>query len=164
VSWIREIQYRYLSRNTKNKWFKTPITHVLLYGSECWTLNKDNEERLKTFERKILRKIYGPMNEGGKWRIRCNNELYKLRNESNVTGVMKAGRVRWLGHLIPTDDYHPCNEVTCDQLCGARRKARRSTRWLDDVERDLERANVSNWKMKARGRSVWRNIIGAVLA
>jgi hypothetical protein len=33
-----------------------------------------------------------------------------------------------------------------------------------DVERDIKRANVGKWKMKAQDRLVWRNIIGAVFA
>jgi hypothetical protein len=53
----------------------------------------DNEERLKTFERKIYRKIYGPVNGGGKWHIRYNNKLHKLHNEPNVIGVTKAGKL-----------------------------------------------------------------------
>jgi hypothetical protein len=65
--WTKEkITIRHLSRNTKCKLYKTLTRPVLLYGSECWTLDKDNEERLKTFEEKILRKIYGPVNKGGK--------------------------------------------------------------------------------------------------
>jgi hypothetical protein len=74
----KQLQSRYLSRSAKCKLYKTLTRPVFLYGSESWTLNKDNEERLKTFERKILRKIYGPVNEGEIWRIRYNNELYKL--------------------------------------------------------------------------------------
>jgi hypothetical protein len=111
----------------------------------------------------LFRKIYWPVKAGRKWHIRCNKKSYKRHNQPNVIGVIKAGRVRWLGHLIRADDSNPCKKVTFIQLYGTRRIGRPSARWPDDVDKDLKRANVSNWKMKARDRSVWRNIFGVVL-
>jgi hypothetical protein len=55
-----------------------------MYGSESWPLSKKDENLLQIFERRILRKIYGPINEGGIWGIRYNNELYKLYNEPDI--------------------------------------------------------------------------------
>jgi hypothetical protein len=49
-------------------------------------------------------------------------------------------------------------------LYGERRIGRPSTRWLDDVENDLKKINVNQWKIKARDRAKWRSITGAVLA
>jgi hypothetical protein len=45
------------------------------YASETWVIRKENERALNTSRRKILRKIYGPVNEGGHWIIRTNEEL-----------------------------------------------------------------------------------------
>jgi hypothetical protein len=39
---------------------------------------------LNTFKRKILRRIYGPTQEGGRWRPRWNNELYTLYKDLNI--------------------------------------------------------------------------------
>jgi hypothetical protein len=52
-----------------------------MYGSENSPLAKKDENLLQIFERRILRRICGPINEGGIWRIRYNNELYKLYSE-----------------------------------------------------------------------------------
>ena len=41
--------------------YKTLIRPVLTYASETWVLSKTNERQLAVFERKILRKIYGPL-------------------------------------------------------------------------------------------------------
>jgi uncharacterized Rossmann fold enzyme len=54
---------------------------------------------LNTFERKILRRIYGPTYEGG-W----NNELYSLYKESNIVEDIKIRRLEWAGHIITMEE------------------------------------------------------------
>jgi hypothetical protein len=62
---------RELNRSSKLKIYKTLIRPVVTYGSETWTLTSRNEQQLKIFEGKILRKIFGPIqDEDGIWRIR----------------------------------------------------------------------------------------------
>jgi hypothetical protein len=56
--------------------YKTLIRPILMYGSESWPVSKQEENILQIFERKILRRIDGPINEVGMWRIRYNNELH----------------------------------------------------------------------------------------
>jgi hypothetical protein len=55
---------------------------------------------LRIFERRILRRICGPIKENGIWRSRYNNELYKLCIEPDTVKVIEAGRLRWLGHFL----------------------------------------------------------------
>jgi hypothetical protein len=55
-----------------------------MYGSDSWPLSKKGEILLQIFGRRILRRIYGPFDEGGIWRIRCNNELCKLCSEPDT--------------------------------------------------------------------------------
>jgi hypothetical protein len=64
--------------------YKTLIHTVLTYGSETWTLSKNSENALSTFEREILRRIYGPVQDNGQWRIRYNNELCELYGEPDL--------------------------------------------------------------------------------
>ena len=53
--------------------YKTLIKPTLCYESVTWTLTQMSEQMLNTFERKILRRIYGPTHEGGSWHHRWNN-------------------------------------------------------------------------------------------
>jgi hypothetical protein len=69
-----------------------------MYGSEIWTLTKSDENLLRIFERKILRKIYGPFQGGDTWRIRNNEELNRSINREDVVNFINAQRIRWLGH------------------------------------------------------------------
>jgi hypothetical protein len=51
------------------------------------------------FERKILRKIFGPIYENGSWRIKTNQELDKLIKHKNVINFARAQRLGWYGHI-----------------------------------------------------------------
>jgi hypothetical protein len=75
------------------------IRPVVTYGSETWTLTKADENLLRIFERKILRKIYGPIQEGDTWRIRSNEELNRYINGEDIVKFIKVQRRRLLGHV-----------------------------------------------------------------
>jgi hypothetical protein len=54
---------------------------------------------LNTFEKKILRKIFGPVQEKGEWQLRHNQELYQLYRSFDIVSTIKSGRLRWAGHI-----------------------------------------------------------------
>jgi hypothetical protein len=76
--------------------YRSVVKPVVTYGSETWTLAVADEELLRRWERKILRKIYGAVNDNGQWRIRKNEEIKALYNKP---GDIKINRLRWLGHV-----------------------------------------------------------------
>jgi len=78
------MESRIISRNTKTLLYKTLIRPVPIYGAETWVLAKQDEHRLSIFERKILRRIYGPVMDGERWRIRTNQELYQQCGENDI--------------------------------------------------------------------------------
>jgi hypothetical protein len=89
--------------------------------SESWALTKTEGNKINTFERKILRKIYGQINENGSWRSRDNHELYQLYEYSEIIKVIKTGRLRWLGHLYRANETDPCRKVTFTKTEGRRK-------------------------------------------
>jgi hypothetical protein len=95
---------RIISRNIKTLLYKTLIRPVHTYGAERWVRTKQDEHRLSIFERKILQRIYGPVTDGGRWRIRNNQELYQLCGENNIAKIYKLSRLRWAGYVICQDD------------------------------------------------------------
>ena len=55
---------------TKMEIYKTMIRPVVTYLSQTWTVTAKDENNLHIFERRILRKIFGPLNIDNVWRIR----------------------------------------------------------------------------------------------
>jgi hypothetical protein len=74
----KHLKSDFISRTTKILLHKTLVRPILLYGAECWTLSRTNEKMVDVFERKILRRIYGPIKDRDQWRCRFNKELYDL--------------------------------------------------------------------------------------
>jgi len=82
---------RALNRSSKLKIFTALIRPAVTYGCEAWTLTSRNEQQLRIFERKILRKIFGPVqDENGIWRIRKNHELNELIENVDIVRFIKC--------------------------------------------------------------------------
>jgi hypothetical protein len=80
-----------LSKNTKIKIYRTIILPVVLYGCETWSLTLREEHRLREFENRVLRGIFGPKRDGvtGEWRRLHNEELTDLYSSPNINRVIK---------------------------------------------------------------------------
>ena len=83
----------HISRNSKLQIYRTLVRPVVTYGSESWALTMEEERALEVFEKKILRKIYGPVKKKGLWRIRRNDELEAIIKGENI--------VRFINPLNP---------------------------------------------------------------
>ena len=160
----KHFRSHYINIRTKCILYETLIRPVLLYGAETWATTKCDKNKIRTFERKILRRIYGPVNEGGRWRIRYNDELYQLFNEPEIVKEVKSRRVRWLGHLFRTEEQYPCRKLTFTRPYSTRKIGRPPKRWLDCAEEDLRECAVSRWKTRALDRVQWKSITKAVKA
>jgi hypothetical protein len=128
-------------------------------GAEAWVMSKADEARLGVFERKILRRNYGPLCEGATWRSRYNEELYRLYDEIGLVTAVRISRLRWAGHIVRMEDNLPCKKITLDKPEGRRRVGRPNLKWMDGVMRDAERLGVRNWRSKAKDRVGCRRLL-----
>ena len=69
---------------------------VVLYGCDTWSLTLREEYRLKVFENRVFRRVFGPKRDGvtGEWRKLHNEELNKLYSSPNIVRVMKSRKMR----------------------------------------------------------------------
>jgi hypothetical protein len=76
---------------------------VSLYN---WSLTLREERRLRVFENRVLRRIFGPKRDEvtGKWRKLHNEELNNLYSSPNIVRVIKLRRMRWVGHVARMEE------------------------------------------------------------
>jgi hypothetical protein len=90
-----------LLKNLKTRIYKTIILHVVLYVCETWSLTLREEHRLRVFENRVLRRIFGSKRDEvtGEWRHLHNEELHDLYSSPSISRIIKARRMRWAGHV-----------------------------------------------------------------
>jgi hypothetical protein len=81
--------------------YKTIILPVVLYGCETWSLALREEHRLRVFENKVLRRIFGVRRDEvtGECRTLHNEDLHDLHFSPSIIRIIKARRMRWAGHV-----------------------------------------------------------------
>jgi uncharacterized membrane protein len=86
---------RLISKNLKIKIYKTVILPVELYGYEAWSLTLGEEHRLRVFDNRVLRKIFGPKrDEAESWRKLQNDEIHSPYSSPNIVRVIKSRSMR----------------------------------------------------------------------
>ena len=95
-----------LSKKLKIKIYSTIILFVFLYGCETWSLTLREEPRLRVFENRLLRRVFGPKRDEvtGEWRKLRNEELSDLYSLPNILRVVKSRRMRWAGHVVRMEE------------------------------------------------------------
>jgi hypothetical protein len=70
------------------------ILPVVLYGCETWSLTLSEEHRLREFENRVLRRIFGPKRDKvmGEWRKLHNEELHNLYSSPDIIRQVKSSQ------------------------------------------------------------------------
>lgn len=123
-------------------------------------LTQGTAEKLDSFERRILRRIYGPMYDKREWRIRYNDEIYQLYKELRLSVYVRLRRLQWSGHIQRMQDGRIPKEVLDGQLGGKRPMGKPRARWEDVVGVDArEILGIRNWRGASRDKDEWRRRI-----
>jgi hypothetical protein len=98
------------------------------------------ERRLKVFENRVLRIVFGPNRDDvtGEWRKLHNEELNDLYFLTNIVRVVKSRRMRWAGHVARMGEGRGVHRVLVGKPEGTRPSERPRHRWEDNIKRDLQ--------------------------
>ena len=93
-------QSKLITRKTKERLYHMVIRPVVVYGSECWVLTENIKQKLLVFERRLLRRIFGPTQKTNEeWRQKTDEVLENLINHKNIVRHIKNKRQSWVGHV-----------------------------------------------------------------
>jgi hypothetical protein len=127
-----------LSKNIKVRIYKTITLPVVFYGCETWSLTLREEHRLRVFENRLLRRIFGPKrNEAtGDWRKLPNVKLHNLYSSPSIR-IIKSRRMRWAGHVARMGEKRNACRILVGKPEGKRPLGRPRRRWVDSIKMDL---------------------------
>jgi hypothetical protein len=130
---------RLLSKNLKIRIYKTITLTVVLYGCETWTLTLREEHRLRVFENRVLRRIFGPKRDEvtGKWRKLRNEELRDLYSSPSIIRIIKSRRMKWAGRVARMGEKRNAYSLLVGKPEGKRPLGRPRRRWVDNIRMDL---------------------------
>ena len=83
----------------------------MTFASETGVLKETIIQKLLVFERKILRKIFGPTKENQIWKVETNEELANLIKHKNIINYIKAQRLSWFGHIQRMPDTRRVKKI-----------------------------------------------------
>jgi hypothetical protein len=132
---------RLLSGNLKVKIYKTVILPVAFYGCETWSVTLREKHRLRVFEKRVLRRIFGPKSDEvtGEWRKLHSGELHNLYSSPDIIRQIKSKRMRWAGHVARMGEGRNVYRILVGKPEGKRPLDRPRHRWEDGIKWTLGR-------------------------
>ena len=136
-----------LSKNLKIKIYRTIILPVVLCGCETWLLILREERRLRVFENRMLRRIFGPTWDEvtWEWRKLHNEELNDLYSSPNNVRVIKSKRIRRAGHVARMGKRRGVYRILVGKSEGKRPLGKPRRRWEDNIKMDLQKIGCGTW-------------------
>ena len=149
-----------ISITTKMKLYRTLVIPVLLYGSECWCLRREDERRLLVAEMGWLRRIRG---RSKRERIRNEKTREELDEEETVVDKIRKRRLRWFGHVERMEGNRLPLAALHGHIEGERSRGRQPKTWMDNVREDLRNMDIgiAGAKDLIRNRQVWQSHVRA---
>jgi hypothetical protein len=132
------------------------------------SLTLREEHRLRVFENRVLRRIFGPKRDEvkGKWRKLHNEELRDLYSSPSVIRIIKSRRMRWAGHVARMGEKKNAYRLLVGKPDGKRPLGRPRRRWVEsNIMMDLGEVGWGDvdWIDLAQDRNRWRALVNSTL-
>jgi hypothetical protein len=131
-----------------------------------------DERRLRVFEDRVLRRVFGPKRDEvtGEWRKLHNEELNDLYSLPNIVWVVKLRRMRWAGHVARMGEERGVPRVLVGNPEGTRPLGRPRHRWEDinnnnnNIKMDVQEVGGGrgDWMALTQDRDRWRALVSTV--
>ena len=136
-------------------------------GDEPPDCDPREEHRLRVFENKVLRKIFGDKRDEitGEWKKLHNAELYELYSSHNIIRNLKWRRLRWTGHVARVEQFRNAYRVLVGKPENKGPLGRPRRRREDNIKMDLREVacDPRDWIALAEDRDQWRAYVRAVM-
>ena len=136
-----------------------------MYGCDTWSLTLREERRLRVFENRMFRRIFGPKRNEvkGEWRKLRNEELNDVYCSLSTVRVIKSRRMRWAGHLTRMLERGGVYRVGKPE--GKRPLGRPRRRWEDNINMGLQEVGCGSmdWIELDQDRDRWWALVTAVM-
>jgi hypothetical protein len=102
----------------------------------CIVIQHKREHKLRVFENRVLRGIFGPKRDGltGRWRKLHNEEIHNLYSSPSIIRIIKSSRMRWAGHVARMGEKRNVYMLLVGKPEGKRPLGRPRRRWIDNIK------------------------------
>jgi hypothetical protein len=132
------------------------------------SLTLREEHKLRVFENRVLRRIFEPKRDEvtGGWRKLHNEELHGLYSSPSIVRVIKARRMRWVGHVACIGEVRGAYNILVGRPEGRRPLGRPRHRWEDNIRMDLREIGFGDvdWIHLAQDRDMWQALVNTVMS
>ena len=108
----------------KIKIYKMAVKPTVVFGSGTRTIIELGMKKQCTWDRKILRRMYGSVAGQEKWRIRTNGELIALYKDLDIATDIKKKRMEWTGYVVRIDHGRTVKKIFESKPERSRRRGR----------------------------------------
>ena len=136
--------------STKIQLYKTLILSLLMYGSETWTLRKEDENRLLVFEMTCLRKILGVRRLD---KIRNTTIRKSLNLKENLIERISLKRLSYYDHIMRMSTQRMPYITLNGMVKGNRQRGRPVKRWVDGLRNDVKKLNLTITEVSRKTQS-----------
>jgi hypothetical protein len=131
------------------------------------SLTVREEHKLRVFENRVLRRIFGPKRDRVTrgWRKLHSDELHNLYSSPSIIRIIKSRRMRWVGHVARMGVKRNVYRFLVGKPEGKRPLGRPRQRWIDNIKMDLLEIGLSvvDWIGLAQDRYRWRALVNTVM-